>query len=217
MKKTEEIKKKKKKKVIKPEAEVELRDIRKKEKKDTSGKKVIPRHDDLTDIERKALRLKRQLKQQNKVFRQAQKLNRPRLNKTKSLQEFGEYADDTAKKLSELTLRVMSLQTAFNYAESMISQDVDAAGVEWSVDAAFKIADKIQVIETTRIMLKHFGIAKAISNLIMNQTILKQFGIPAGTSTQLPVNPNPGVPTFTSSDIKKVLEEYGKDIGDGRG
>jgi len=215
MKKDKELLKKKKKKV-KPEAEVELKEVRKKIDKTTSSKKVISRHEDMSDVERKALRLKRQLKQQNKVFRQAQKLNRPRLNKTKSLQEFGEYADDTAKKLSELTLRVMSLQTAFNYAESMINSDIEAAGVEWQTDAAFKIADKIQVVETTRIMLKHFGISKALTNVIMNQTILKQFGVPAGTSTQLPMNPNPGVPTFTGNDIKKVLEEYGKDISKGR-
>jgi hypothetical protein len=182
----------------------------------TDKKKVIPRHEEMSDTERKAKKLKRQIRLQNKAFRQAQKLNRPKLNKEKSLEEFSEHADETAKSLSELALRVMSLQTAFGYAQTMVSQDIGGDGVEWSTDTALKISDKIQVIETTRIMLKHYGIAKSLANAIINQTILRQFGIPNSTASVQTQNPNPGVPTFSSADVRQVLEQYSKDIGNGK-
>lgn len=183
-------------------------------------KGVSIRREDLTDVEKKARSIRRQIRMQNKTYKQAQRLNRPKLNKVKFLEEFSEYADGTAKKLSNLTLRVMSLQTAFSYAESMIAQDIDGQGVEWQIDSALRIAEKIQVVETTRIMLAHFELPKTLINAIIAQTIAKQFGTPNSVSIpqqsqQTPVNNN-SLPTFSSAQVKKVLEDFGKDISGGK-
>ena len=169
----------------------------------------------MSDSERTALKIKRQMHQQNKAFKAAQKQNRPKLNRTKSLEEFGEYAETTAKALSSLALKVMSLQTAFGYAESMIRLDIDGEGVEWDNNSAFKIAEKIQTIVSTSIMLKHFGVTKSLSNAIVEQTIAKLFGQPGVSPTAIPPPSNSGVPTFTTAQIRETLEAYGKTIEKG--
>ncbi len=179
----------------------------------TATNKVIPRHQDLSESERTALKLKRSIKLQNKEFKLAQKQNRPKLNKARSLQEFGEHAEETAKALSSLALKVMSLQTAFGYAEEMIRLDIDGEGVEWDNSASLKLAEKIQTIRATEIMLKHFNVSKSNSNKIIEQTIAKQFGMP-GVAIQPSAPPNtPAIPTFTAKDIKATLEAYGKELG----
>ena len=171
----------------------------------------------MSDSERTALKIKRQMHQQNKAFKAAQKQNRPKLNRTKSLEEFGEYAETTAKALSSLALKVMSLQTAFGYAESMIRLDIDGEGVEWDTKEAFKVAERIENLLTAKILFHHFSVPKSIANGIINQMILKQFGPAVATNTALPVPPpNNGIPTFSASEVRQMLEQHGKKIDKGK-
>ncbi len=172
----------------------------------TATSKKIPRHEELTEAQRKSNMLKRQMLLQNKEFKKAQKLNRPKLDREKTLEDFGEYAEVTAKALAELTIKVMALQTAFGYAEKMISQDIEGDGVEWDTQASMRIAERIQTVIATQIMLTHFNVSKILCKSIIEKTIAKQFGIAATLPSVPPKQSN--IPSISAQDMKSILDEY---------
>jgi hypothetical protein len=176
-------------------------------------KRIIPRHLELSETERQAKILKRAMKNQNKVFKEAHKMNRPRLDKEVALKGYSAASTKTGKKLARLALRVMSLQTAFDYARSMINQDIAVEGVEWDTNIAFREANKIQRIQTLRILLDHFKVPIKEANEIINQAISKEFGLgKVSNAPPLPVPNRGSVTTVTPGQIRKVLQQYGKDI-----
>ena len=63
-----------------------------------------------------------------------------------------------ATELARLTLKLMAVQTAHDYAKSMLSNDIEADGVNIDVAEAMRYATKLVKCEIIEMLMRHFDI-----------------------------------------------------------
>jgi hypothetical protein len=176
----------------------------------------IEKHRDRTETERLAKSVRRELREQEKQYKKALNLNRPKLNKSKELADYDVHARNMGKKIAKLALRYMAVQTAFNYAETMISQDVGADGVNFDTTDGLNLSRKLLRCEIMKLLLHHFDVPAKEQQLILSLITNKEFSSTAKSLAPPPVTSQPVAPERQTSTIgvNKRMDRLGDRLED---
>lgn len=156
------------------------------------------------DVDTLVEKLKEEITARTFNYEKAIKDSRPILNAERTLQRYSKVSSITSKRIASLVMKQLSLATAFDYAKTMLMQDIDADGIELDENAILSIGRKTFKYEITKIVLNHYKIPQKEKDLILNLTREKEYKTPQ-ILRSIPLDSINNKEQATSTDEMKLM------------
>lgn len=119
--------------------------------------------------------LRRNIKKREREYVEAVAASRPVFDVSHELPEYSASAEETGKAMAMVALRAVSLQTAVQYANAMITQDARIDGLDIDQSEIKVLMRKLFRLEMTSIIADHFKVPGPEREVIINNLIMRDF------------------------------------------
>lgn len=131
-----------------------------------------------------ARQIRTAIKRREKEFNEALNQTRPVLDSKIELRSYSEAAAHNGRMIAKYVLQVMSLQTAVNYAEAMVTQDMAGDGIRIDTAEFLHLARRMFRIKAAKLVAKHFNLSDIETRQIVYNLINRDFPLVRSGSTQ---------------------------------